>query len=108
MRAHQGHECRLCGGIVGKYHNEGCGFLSPNRQKWRKPSELYDYNYKPTDKVKRTLSLFAEGKSAKAVAFELNMPVGTLLNQLKALRYRYKVGTTTGLVAKALREGWIK
>lgn len=50
----------------------------------------------------------ADDKIAKTIAHEMGISPNVAIQYLHMARLKSGVRTTTGLVAKALREGWIK
>lgn len=107
MRPHEGHKCYKCEGIVGQWHEPSCPYMSSNRNTWRKSQALFK-DGKHTEYCLAIITLFADGHSVKSAANALAMPVDKLQRHVNYLRNHYKTRSTTGLVAKALREGWIK
>lgn len=61
-----------------------------------------------SEKQLQAVQLSAQDKIVKTVAYEMGISTNVVTNYLQIARLKAGVDTTTGLVAKALREGWIK
>lgn len=57
---------------------------------------------------KEILTLFSNGLKGKDIAFRINLSLHTVYSRIKRMTQETKSGTLTGLVAMALRKGWIQ
>lgn len=61
-----------------------------------------------SSRVAETVVYLSDGSSAKEVARKMGITPGTVRNYIHEAKLIAGTRTTTGLVAKALRKGWIE